>query len=132
MKIKLVDTETLESTLVNQTCITFEQAVDLIKKDIPGIEPDTSVENGSDPDIFRLGRYIGYILYRGVDPADYKRRGRAGRDWTEERKKFNEHYKPTMTAKQLSLLTGIDRGRIYYISKMENKPLKAGKRGRRN
>lgn len=132
MKIKVIDTQTLTSTIVNQSGITLEQAVDLMKQEVPGFDANAEIECGPEDDLFRVGRFIGFILYRGVEPRELKARGRSSMDWSDTIELYNKFYKPELTAKELAVISGISLGHVYYVSKMVNKPLKAAKRGRKH
>lgn len=122
MKIIVINQETLESQIFNKTGATVEELL---------------TENGITGDIqkhednFKCSGYIGHILYHGVAKDEMKTRGRKAINWDSEIATFKAHYRNTMTAKELSVISGLDLGRVYYISRKENLPLKAGVRGRR-
>lgn len=121
MQIKFVNTDTLDATIVNIRNGTFEEVITEAAKMLPSFDSAILQQNG---DIFRMNNYIGEIIYHGVPKAE-TRLGRKEQNWDDKLEIFKKYYKPTMSAKELSVVSELSLGHVYYIARKFGFTLKA-------
>lgn len=129
MQIKIINTETLNFQIVNVKFGTIEDVLNKAKEDYFS---DLNIEDNIKPvnNLFKLGKYLCDIVYVGKIEGRATS-GRQTRNWEPEIEKLMEFYSPNCTVKQMSVLSGIEVGRIYYLLKMKNLGYKKGQRGKR-
>ncbi len=93
---------------------------------------DLNIEDNIKPvnNLFKLGKYLCDIVYVGKI-GGRATSGRQTRDWEPEIEQLRKFYSPDRTVKQMSVLSGIAVGRVYYLLKMKNWEYKKGQRGKR-
>ena len=127
MQIKFVNTDTLDATIVNIRNGTFDEVLAEAAKTLPLFDSTILQRNG---DIFRLNNYIGEIIYHGVPKAE-TRLGRKEQNWDDKLEVFKKYYKPTMSAKELSVISELSLGHVYYIARKFGFELKAVRQRRK-
>lgn len=128
MQIKFINTSTLDSQIINVKGGTLEETLAEASKEITGLKLESMVRNEN---ILGFDGFIGDIIYYGTPKNEQAPRGRIARDWTDEIEIFDKHYSDRITAKQLSVKSGLSLSHVYYIAKKKGVTLAAGKRGRR-
>jgi hypothetical protein len=129
MQIKIINTETLNFHIVNVKFGTIEDVLNKAKEDYFS---DLNIEDNIKPvnNLFKLGKYLCDIVYVGKI-GGRATSGRQTRDWEPEIEQLRKFYSPDRTVKQMSVLSGIAVGRVYYLLKMKNWEYKKGQRGKR-
>lgn len=127
MQIKFFNIETLDTNIINIKHGTMEDVLDKAEETLPNFNKTILSEKG---DTLKFTGYIGDVLYRGKTRKEFSR-GKAPRDWSEELEAFKKFYKPTLTAKALSALSGLSLCHVYYLSRKHNFELTPGQRGKR-
>lgn len=134
MQIKVTNINTLESKIVNVKHGTFEETLHQASIDFNDERLDSKDDLVWNGDICKLVledcTYFLDIIYHGI-PQSQMKQTRKSRDWTEEKQKLMSVYKENMTAKQLSVKSGINLGHVYYLARIFNIKFKPGQRGRR-
>lgn len=129
MQVKFINTDSLDSKVINIKGGTLDEILEEASGNIEGFDKTILQRNGS---LLRFNGYIGDIIYHGTPRAE-QHKGRTPKDWTQEIEVYNTFYEknPDMTAKEFAEVSKLPLNVVYYMSKKLNKPLKAGQRGRR-